>query len=92
MLHALRRWLSPTQQLRDEVRELHKRLVALEAAELERETVVADQLDKLAKLVKRVRMRADRAARADSEQLDIDPISAQIIARRRALYPHGNGE
>ena len=92
MLHAIRRWLSPTAQLVDEVQALRKRVETLERAELERETVVNDQLDKLARMIKRVRARADREHAAQQTELPgIDPISAAILARRGHRFP-GNGE
>jgi len=93
MLHAIRAWLSPTVQLRNEVTALRRRVEELERSELERETIVNDQLDKLARVTKRVRARADREAAAQSELPGIDPVSAAILARRgRLSMPGRNGE
>ena len=62
--------------------ELRKRVEELERAELERETVTADQLDKLTKLYKRLRI---REARADQESeptaITKDSIRRQLIHR-----------
>jgi hypothetical protein len=93
MLHAIRRWLSPSAQLLDQVQQLRRRVEELERSELERETIVNDQLDKLARMIKRVRARAEREAAHDLPP-GVDPISAAILARRHARrFPtDGNGE
>lgn len=84
VLHAIRRWLSPSAQLLEQVQQLRRRVDELERSELERETVVNDQLDKLARMIKRVRARADREAAHQPELPGVDPISAAILARRNA--------
>lgn len=91
MFSAIRRWLSPTAQLLAEVRALRGRVDALERAELERETVVNDQLDKLSRMIKRQRSRADREAAHQPELPGIDPISAAILLRRGHRVPGHNG-
>lgn len=91
MLGAIRRWLSPTQQLLDQVRQLRARVEELERAELARETVVNDQLDKLSRMIKRQRSRVDRESAAQSELPGIDPISALILSRRGHRIPGTNG-
>lgn len=90
MLERLRLWLSPTAQLLDQVRQLRTRVEQLERAELERETVVNDQLDKLSRMIKRQRSRADRESAMQQELPGVDPISALILARRGHRIP-GNG-
>jgi hypothetical protein len=90
MWHAIRTWLSPTAQLVAEVQALRQRVAQLERAELERETVVNDQLDKLARMVKRVRSRNVREDAAQPELPGVDPISAAILARRGRLKIPGN--
>ena len=90
MLNAFRRWLSPTVQLLQQVQQLRQRLEQLERAELERETVVNDQLDKLSRMIKRQRSRADRESAVQQELPGVDPISALILARRGHRIP-GNG-
>jgi len=82
MIAWLKRWLSPTQQLLEQVQQLHKRVSQLERAELERETVVNDQLDKLSRMIKRQRSRGDREGAMQPELPGVDPISALILARR----------
>lgn len=90
MLHAIRTWLSPTAQLLTEVKQLAARVRELEQAELERETNVADQIDKLQRMVKRIRQRAYRANNGGDEDDDgIDPISRMILERRARLSRGG---
>lgn len=94
MLHAIRKWLSPTAQLVAEVQALRVRVAQLERAELERETILNDQLDKLSRMIKRVRSRNDREDAAHQHELlpGVDPVSAVILARRGRLKIPGNGE
>lgn len=91
MFQAVKRWLSPTQQLLDQVQQLHKRVSQLERAELERETVVNDQLDKLSRMIKRQRSRGDREGAMQPELPGVDPISALILARRGHRIPGNSG-
>jgi transposase len=90
MLHAIRSWLSPTAQLVEQVKALRARVETLERSELERETILNDQLDKLARMIKRVRARADREQAAQHELPGIDPVSAAILARRGRVHLPGN--
>lgn len=84
MIARIQRWLSPTAELVAQVRALRGRVEELERAELEREANVQDQLDKLAKLYKRLRTREARAQDNGGEDATVDPISALILARRNS--------
>lgn len=87
----LRRWLIGVDAYRlgTRVSNLEEQVSKLRVAELEREQVTAEQVEKLTKLFRRIQQaKRDHQDFPDGGSLAADPITARIQARRAArLHP-----
>lgn len=81
-MHGFRAWLRRLFAL-PQVSDLSRRVAELERAELERETVTAEQIEQLKKLYKRLRTRDSReSAAAQSTTPTKDSIRRALLSRR----------